>query len=690
MLMACHDWRTLLRRRSPQRSSRRMGHGALVLGVVAAMALPSVVFASDSDANLSNAQTELTAVDRDSNSIQGVIDRANALRTTPEQKLANGELLYRSGDHARATVMFSEVIEEFPNTPSAVDALWLRGESYYAAKEYLSARRDFRALVERSSEVRFAPYLPRALARLVDVSLRLNDLSGLDEVFARLNQVPPNMVDAGLNYAKGKAYYAKKDYAAAQSALALVAANTPYTHQARYFEGLVAIRTAAPAAVVLPVGAPAPTAGASPVGATSSANYRAAIEAFKRVTELPGDTADHKQVVDLGWLAVARLFYEMEQYQQAAEAYQRVDRASREFDTMLYELAWTYVRMGDVQRAERALEVLSVSDPTSALLGEGSLLRADLLLRSGSFRKALTLYESVKDKYEPLRAKVESFLDSTTEPSVYYEKLSQQQLDVLDQTEVVPPIAVKWAREAEDGAMAFAVIDDVNQCKTLIKQSNVIIEKLTAVISAGNRVRAVPELLAGEEHALGLINRISLARLELARGLDAEESSDLGGEIGRVRTARRNLMAQLQGLPANSGDFAARDYAGNKQWNAVSQAVTIQSFEVDRLNAVINGLRRMLRDDAQRGVARDAQAVAKMREELDNHERDLKRRPLSVGRRRTAAISRLAGKGSYARRIRSSGNQLDALRPARVARLEARTRGGSQVARIVCRPRGAS
>ncbi|MBC7017924.1 tetratricopeptide repeat protein, partial [Salmonella enterica] len=107
----------------------------------------------------------------------------------------------------RAIVVFSEILEEFPDTPSYADALWLRGETFYAQKEYLSARRDYRALVDRFQEPRFNPYFGKALARLVDVSLRINDIKGLDEVFQKINQVPPTQVDAALLYAKGKGYY---------------------------------------------------------------------------------------------------------------------------------------------------------------------------------------------------------------------------------------------------------------------------------------------------------------------------------------------------------------------------------------------------------------------------------------------------------------------------------------------------
>jgi tetratricopeptide (TPR) repeat protein len=272
---------------------------------------PSVAWASAED-DAQKAQQEIASVDRETPSVQAAIQKAAGERMTAEQRLANGELLYRTKDYSRAAVVFSEIMEEFPDTPNFPDALWLRGETYYASKEYLSARRDYRALVDRGNEVRFQPYFGRALARLVDVCLRIGDIKGLDEVFSKLNQVPPSQVDAGLNYAKGKAYYAVQNYSDATSALNAVQNGTPYTHQARYFLGLVQMKLARPG------GAGGTTIGPDGRPKATPANYKTAIEAFRAVTVLPPDSDDHKHVIDLAWMAIGRLFYEMEQYQQAS------------------------------------------------------------------------------------------------------------------------------------------------------------------------------------------------------------------------------------------------------------------------------------------------------------------------------------------------------------------------------------
>jgi tetratricopeptide (TPR) repeat protein len=598
---------------------------ATVAIALAAVATAGTVRAADADGDASRAQQEVSAVDRESANVQAAIEKAKAQKYTVEQRLANGEMLYRSKDYARAVVVFSEIQEEFPDTPAFPDALWLRGETFYAQKEYLSARRDYRQIVDRYQEPRFNPYFGRALARLVDVCLRINDIQGLDEVFAKLNQVPPAQVDAGLLYAKGKAYYFRGNYNDAMGALQSVPNGTAYTHQARYFQGMVAMRVARPAT---PPPAPAGTQGANL--RVPPADYKPAVEAFRAVTELSPDSDEHKQVIDLSWMAMGRLQYEMENYTAAAEAYSKVGRDSPEFGTMLYELAWVYVRLGDVQRAERALEVLQVADPASSQVADGTLLRADLLLRAGAFDKSLQLYMGVREQYEPMRQKVEAFIDSTQDPAVYYEKLSQQQLDVLDQHEQLPPVAIRWAREAEDGPMAFAVIDDVNECKTLLRQSYRLIDKLNVILTAANRVRAFPELAAGEETALTLINRIAKMRLAIAKGMDDEEPRDLSGEINDVRNQRRQAQGLIPGLPTTSGELAERDHAGMREWNTISQDLTRRGVEIDYLNATINGLRRVLSDDAQRGVARDPATLKRFNDELDENERLLKQRQQDV------------------------------------------------------------
>jgi tetratricopeptide (TPR) repeat protein len=582
------------------------------------LASPRDALALDSDLAFRNASQQISSVTSGLSAIQQAVQRSQSEERTPAQRIADAVLLMGSKDYIRAANVLNEVVEKFPDHPTAyADGLSLLGETYFRSKQYLSARRIFKKIVEKGGDPRFASYQEKALGRLVDVALRIQDYTSLDEIFASMNKVAPTAVGSGLAYARGKGLFAKKDYAGAKSALASVDTQSEYAHQARYFLGLIAVKEATPSAPAQPV----PTDEAPP--AVPPTRYAGAIDLFTKVTQLPPDTPEHRRVIDLSWLAVGRLLYESDQWTQAVQAYNHVDRTSPEFGSMLYELAWVYVRLGDVDRAQRALEVLAIADPNSQNIADGSLLRADLMLRAGQFDKSLKIYEGVRSTYEPMKAKVDAFLGSTSDPAVYYDKLSQEQLEALDSTSILPPLAVQWAREAEDGPAAFAVIDDVGQCRDLIKESNELIERLNAVLNSPNRVRAFPELKAGEQKALSLQNKIGLARLALGQGMDDVTDSNLSGEIGTWRAKRRSLEKRLGALPVGDGDFQEREGQALKQWNSASQALQRLNIQVDTLQATINGLRRVLREGPQSGVVRDPAAVQRFEDELQQNERDL-------------------------------------------------------------------
>ncbi len=600
------------------RGGRRfgLGLGAVVALLGTLVVGPGEASALDGPSAYKQAQNQIEGVTQGLGSIQQAVNRSKAAERSPAQRIADAVLLMGAKDYARAATILNEVVEKYPTHPTAYpDALALLGETYFKSKQFFSARRSFKEIVDKSNEPRFQSYVGKALGRLVDVTLRIKDYDKLDGIFAMMSRAPASATGSALAYAKGKGLFARKDFAGAKAALAGVEARSEYQHQAQYLLGLIAVKEATP------VQAPVKEGEAAPVVPPS--RYVGAINLFQQVTALPPDTAEHRQVIDLSWLAIGRLLYEADQWNQAVQAYNHVERSSPEFGSMLYELAWVYVRLGDVERAQRALEVQAIADPNGQNIADGTLLRGDLMLRAGQFGKSLKVYEGVRANYDPMRAKVEAFLGSTSDPAVYYDKLSQEQLESLDNNSILPPLALQWAREAEDGPSAFAVIDDASQCRELIKQSNEIIEKLNAVLSSPNRVRAFPELKAGEEKALSLVNRVAAARLTIGQGLDGTEGGPLGGEIGAWRAKRRALEKRLELVPITDADFQERENQASAQWNGASQSLQRLNLQVDTLQATVNGLRRMLREAPQAGVVRDPSNVARFEGELAQSERDL-------------------------------------------------------------------
>src|SRR5690606_37645292 len=417
--------------------------------------------------------------------------------------------------------------------------------------------------------------------------------------------------------------FAAGDVERAKATLQGVSATSDYNHQGQYLMGVILTKQAVPAAAVTGTEEGAAPATAPPLDPASRARYAAAIEQFRRVTRLPAETQAERHVVDLAWMAIGRLLYESDNYLDAAEAYGHVDRTSPEFSTMLYELAWVYVRLGDYQRAQRALEVLSITAPETLRLADGSLLRADLMLRSGQFDNALTLYRSVHSRFDPIRDQVASFIKTTSDPAIYYDKLLQERLEGGKGTEELSPIVIEWAREEAEDSRAFAVIDDVSRSRDLVRRSNDLAKKLDGVLQSPARAKAFPELIGSLEKATGLQNRLANGWRTLAAGMDDVARDNPGGELGRVRAQRRALMKQVAQLPIEDGDFARREASGERQWNRVSQQLQVLTLEVDKLRAIINGLHRVMQDGRQFGVSGDAESVERFRQEIAANRRDL-------------------------------------------------------------------
>jgi tetratricopeptide (TPR) repeat protein len=217
------------------------------------------------------------------------------------------------------------------------------GDALFQAGDRYGARTRFRELLRHANEPLFRPYVQRALGRLIEIAIRLNDYTGVDEYFRQLGQIPPSEVESETTYIRGKYLFLRTqpDYEAARAGLRVHHRRGRRIYpQARYFLGAIL---------------------------TAQQRYPEAIEAFQRVLQIQPEGNDQQQVLDLAALAVGRLQVERENYDAAIEAYQQVGRSVAFFDRALFEQAWAYIKLGDAVRAERALEILAISSPDSPL-----------------------------------------------------------------------------------------------------------------------------------------------------------------------------------------------------------------------------------------------------------------------------------------------------------------------------------
>ena len=139
-------------------------------------------------------------------------------------------------------------------------ALFLLAESYFKTKQYLSARRHYREIVERRAEARTTRTPARSLSRLVDVALR-NQRPRQPRLRLR---APEQLAGVRRDRLARSTRAARRYLRASETSAPRRARSTPcrpdseYSHQAQYLLGVILVKEATPAPAAAPEAPPLP------------------------------------------------------------------------------------------------------------------------------------------------------------------------------------------------------------------------------------------------------------------------------------------------------------------------------------------------------------------------------------------------------------------------------------------------
>jgi TolA-binding protein len=525
--------------------------------------------------NLDRVHRQLKDLEADAHQLRNSPLGRSQLRsaTHVEERLTDGELFFRLRDYVRASVILTDVADNYPQHRAYPDALFLLAESLFKANDFLGARSRYRVIIQRADQAAYRPFVQRALGRLIEIAIHIRDFDGVDDYFARLSQLPPTEVEAATNYFRAKYLYSvaigeaetakgevtggqvnQEGLEQARLGFEAVGARSPYYAQARYFIGVIYLLR----------GQLAP-----------------AVDAFQRVAALPVDTQEQRRVVELSYLAIGRLNYELDQLDRAIEAYQRVPRNSPQFDTALYEIAWVYIRMGDSTRAERALEVLSVAVPDSRHIPDGQLLRGNLLLRDGHFRGATQVFNEVSGQFGPVREELDRVLVTHEDVPAYFRQLVRQNLEVFDVSAFLPAQALRWAATEGEMQRAMNTLSDLTQARQLVGETESIVARLNGALSSPNPVNVFADLRHQRERTITLRNRVARARRDLS-AIDAKANRQYhSAELEQVRQRRGELERSLDGAPVKPEDVEKRSFGVSSQFSSLNKELS--RLEVDLL-----------------------------------------------------------------------------------------------------------
>jgi TolA-binding protein len=584
-------------------------------------------------------------VDAASRDLAEVESAAASLRTAPlrgsdlrsptyvDERLTDGELFYRLQDYVRASIIFTDIVEHYPQHAAYPDAVFLLAESLFQAKDYLGARSKYRVILDHSDAPGFRPHLQRSLGRLIEIAIHIQNFDGIEVYFDRLARLPPSEVEAATAYFRAKYLFnvavpgdvmsaedsklpdldaTKLDQA--RAAFEAVNANSPYYAQARYFIGVIY---------------------------TLRGQYNQAIEAFNKVAQLKAASDQQRDVIELAMLAAGRLYYETNQLDRAIASYQSLPRTSRRFDTALYETAWTYIRQGDSTQAERSLEVLSVAAPDSKYIPDAKLLRGNLLLRDGQYQLATTVFGEVTKEFQPVREDLDRMVAEHEDPQAYFKGLVQQNLENFDAQAFLPPLALRWATVDSDMQRALDAVADLSQARRLTKETTSVVDRLQSALRSPNPVNIFPDLRQQRERTVALRNRLARVRTQL---ITADEASGRGGpELAQLRTRRLEVERALAGLPVKDSDFEKRNTSVDTNFVALNKQLSALEVQLMGMDAQIVATERFIgdtmHDPAQQDgiqayraeLATQKKAIADYREQISHIQLEVESGRIQVG-----------------------------------------------------------
>ncbi|MBN2361418.1 MAG: hypothetical protein JXR83_18345 [Deltaproteobacteria bacterium] len=541
------------------------------LAMVAAKPGPAVKRIDGLRSRASAVRSQITGLERQ---LQAVLDTASVrcleAKFSPdakpssgcgglEERVSEGQILLELKDYERASILLFDAVETpgFDRSSVYDDAVNALAEALYGSGNLVGARTYFRLLVERGSRI----YGQRAIVRLIEITGRLNDYGNVDVYYDAYLKMSGASVRPEIAYVRGKQLVRAGRYDDAIAVLATVPRSNAAGLKAAYLQAVALI-------------------GKGGKEATGRA-----IELFRSVGDSFARNPEEKEVQELAWLALGRLYYDLGDLTRSADSYQNIPRESSHFPDMLFEVTWTFIKRGqtlqdkpeqaraEFQKAVQALDILLIAAPGSRLGPDINILRGNLYLRLGEHDKASAAFEGVIGEYRPTMEQLEKLMTERGDAKRLLHDIMAVDERMLTVDSLLPPLAAKWAQGQEAIDDALHVYKDLRVGKNEVEAARGVIARLNRVLDSPDRVELFP--VVTEVHTATLLTRDRALQL-------VAEVTDLQGELLRPYAG------------AGYAEAVARRKALENKFGSIPKTAQGLSERANRIGGRIDDLDRQL------------------------------------------------------------------------------------------------
>lgn len=146
-----------------------------------------------------------------------------------------------------------------------------------------------------------------------------------------------------------------------------------------------------------------------------------ALKNFERaIVAGENEPGGNQEILQLGYLALARVFYEVGYYDVALYYYQKIPTNTARNATATFETAWTYFVKNDYKRALGAFHTLHSPYYDDWYFPDLYILESTVYLNLCDFQKSKQALAKFQTDYLDPQPRLDEFLSKTTEPNAYW------------------------------------------------------------------------------------------------------------------------------------------------------------------------------------------------------------------------------------------------------------------------------
>ncbi len=570
---------------------RRCAAAAALWAAALAMPLPARGDAA------ADAERELRALDQRLHFVELEYARKDeSAGTRARRKFSEGEVQFLLRDWSHAAILLYDAVDEpeFRGSGEYPNALYYLGESLWQQGDYSTARTYFRQILG----IPGAPHQRESVLRALDIAIRLSSYEGMDALLQQAQRIYGAQPAPELSYLAAKAVYVRKDLAPKERARraleAFRAVPPPYHFQAAYYGGALLVQ---------------------------GGELGPAAEVFERCTRLAPQDAKQREIRELCFLALGRIYSELGRYPDAIDRYQEVPRDSPRFNEALYEIAWGFVKAKRYEQALRTAALISDLSPESQLAPEATILQGHLYLQLGRYAEAVETYNRVINQYAPVRDELDAILTMHEDPVRYFNELIGRSDKAFDVATVLPPVAVKWASTQSEVSSALKVVADLDSGRRDLAQGKDIADRIEAVLSRNDGLEAFPYLKEGHARAETVENGTVWLDGQIAAAEEKllEETLPAGAraELARADADRKALEPRVRSLERTPEEMRARQERMKARFADVDRQAFQLGYLIESSRAAIAGTQAWL--DEHRDASGTSEGRAEFLEEMRKH-----------------------------------------------------------------------